>query len=255
MPSPGRPQNKMAQFHMEIAGHVACVDSLFDSTPAYFRAYLTEKEPDFFITVRPSDLEFEQADALEEAHREGFRPRVFTDPFLERAALQRRFAEHLFDHDTLLFHGSVIAVDGNGYLFAAKSGTGKSTHTRLWREYFGNRAIMVNDDKPFLKIQPHGVWVCGSPWSGKHGLDTNITIPLKGICILERGAENRIRPMDASAAMPRLLHEGYCPLDPGKEEAFRSLVSRLADSVPLWHMECNKNADAATTAYEAMSGI
>ena len=125
---------------MEIAGQTAQIQSLFDSTPAYFRAYLTEKEPDFSITVRHSDLEFEQADALEEARREGFRPRVFTDPFLERAAIQRQFAEHLFDRDTLLFHGSTVAVDGKGYLFAAKSGTGKSTHTRLWREHFGNRA-------------------------------------------------------------------------------------------------------------------
>jgi hypothetical protein len=243
----------MAQFRMEIAGQVACVTCLFDSTPAYFRSYLTEKEPDFSITVRPSDLEFEQADALEEALREGFRPRVFTDPFLERAAIQRQFAEYLFDHDTLLFHGSVIAVDGMGYLFAAKSGTGKSTHTRLWREHFGNRAVMVNDDKPFLKIRSDGVWVCGSPWSGKHGLDTNITVPLKSICILERGPENRIRPMEAKDAMPRLLHEGYCPVNPDKQDAFHAMVNRLADSVPLWHMECNKNPDAAVTAYDTMS--
>ncbi len=240
---------------MEIAGQVACVTCLFDSTPAYFRSYLTEKEPDFSISVRPSDLEFEQSDALEEARREGFRPRVFTDPFLERAAIQRQFAEHLFDHDTLLFHGSTVAVDGKGYLFAAKSGTGKSTHTRLWREHFGNRAVMVNDDKPFLQIRPDGVWACGSPWSGKHGLDTNITVPLMGICILERGPENRIRPMDASDAMARLLHEGYRPLDPGKEEAFNALVTRLAAAVPLWRMDCNKEPDASVTAYNAMSSL
>ena len=240
---------------MEIAGQVARVTCLFDSTPVYFRSYLTEKEPDFSITVRPSDLEFEQADALEEAHREGFRPRVFTDPFLERASIQRQFAEHLFDCSTLLFHGSVVAVDGSGYLFAAKSGTGKSTHTRLWREHFGNRAQMVNDDKPFLKIQPDGVWACGSPWSGKHGLDTNITVPLKGICILERGPENRISPMDVSAAMPWLLHEGYCPLDQSKQKAFNALVAHLASAVSLWHMECSKDPDAAVTAYEAMSGL
>ena len=238
---------------MEIAGQTAQIQSLFDSTPAYFRAYLTEKEPDFSITVRHSDLEFEQADALEEARREGFRPRVFTDPFLERAAIQRQFAEHLFDRDTLLFHGSTVAVDGKGYLFAAKSGTGKSTHTRLWREHFGNRAVMVNDDKPFLKIQPDGIWACGSPWSGKHGLDTNITVPLMGICILERGPKNRIRPMNAADAMPRLLHEGYCPLDPRKQDTFHALVTRLADAVPLWHMACNKEIEAAEIAFNAMS--
>ena len=127
---------------MKIAGHTAAVTSLFESTPQYFRAYLTGDPPEFSITVSREDIDFEQADLLEEAHRDGFKPRVFTDPFLERAAIQRAFAEFLFAHNTILFHGSAIAVDGQGYLFTAHSGTGKSTHTRLWREAFGNRAVM-----------------------------------------------------------------------------------------------------------------
>ena len=243
----------MAELKLKIAGRVGSIQTQFESTAAYCSKYLTEDAPDFFAEITPENRVFEQEASWEEARIEGFRPRRYTDPHLERAALQRVFAEHLFDYDILLFHGSLVAVDGSGYLFAAKSGTGKSTHTRLWREHFGNRAVMVNDDKPFLKIRSDGVWVCGSPWSGKHGLDTNVTVPLKSICILERGPENRIRPMEAKDAMPRLLHEGYCPVNPDKQDAFHALVNRLADSVPLWHMECNKNPDAAVTAYDTMS--
>ena len=89
-------------------------------------------------------------------------------------------------YDTILFHGSAVAVDGIGYLFTAKSGTGKSTHTRLWRELFGERAVMLNDDKPLIKVSENGIIVYGTPWDGKHRLSTNTFVPLKGICFMSK---------------------------------------------------------------------
>jgi hypothetical protein len=150
-------------------------------------------------------------------------------------------------------HGSTVAVDGNAFLFTAKCGTGKSTHTRLWRQVFGDRAVMVNDDKPFLRIGTDEVLACGSPWSGKHGLDTNITVPLQGICILERGRENRIERITPAQALPMLLHQSHCPLAPGKQETFEKLVARLAQITPLWRMECNMDPEAAVVSHKAMS--
>ena len=237
---------------MKIAGHTANVTSGFESTPQYFKSYLSEDPPEFSITVTRENIDFEQADLLEEAQRDGFRPRVFTDPFLERAAIQRAFAEYLFDYGILLFHGSAIAVDGEGYLFTAHSGTGKSTHTRLWRQVFGDRAVMVNDDKPFLELRADGIWLHGSPWSGKHGLDANICVPLKGICVLERGEENRIRPASREETLPMLQKQAYEPLAEDTRSAFHSLLDALSRQVPLWKLACNKNPDAALTAWEAM---
>ena len=242
----------MAEFCLKIAGHTARITSLFESTPQYLRAYLTEDAPEFSITVTWENIDFEQADLLAEAHRDGFRPRVFTDPFLERAAIQRAFAEYLFDRDVLLFHGSAVAVDGEGYLFTAHSGTGKSTHTRLWRQFFGTRAVMINDDKPFLEFKDSGIRLHGSPWSGKHGLDANICVPLKGLCILERGKENCILPATAEEALPMLRKQAYCPLKAEEKAAFGMLTAKLSGSVSLWKMACNKQPDAATTAFEAM---
>ncbi len=242
----------MPQFQMQIAGQTATVHALFDSTPQYCRAYLTEAAPDFSITVRGEDLIFEQTALDQEAAEEGFRRRVFTDPFLERAAIQRAFAEHLFDRKNLLFHGSAVAVDGKGYLFTARSGTGKSTHTRLWREVFGPRATMINDDRPFLQLAEDGVLVCGCPWSGKHGLDSNVTVPLAGICILQRGPADRIEPIDPMDALPMLRKQAYCPLSEEKHPEFIRLVDKLAQNVPLWRMECTKSHQAAQVAWEAM---
>lgn len=244
----------MAQFKMKIAGKTAMVTSLFDSTRDYCARYFSEEPPDFSITVTREDLEFEQAALLQEALEEGIRVRRFTDPFLDRAAIQRQFAEFLFDQGTLLLHGSTVAVDGEAYLFTAKCGTGKSTHTRLWRQVFGERAVMVNDDKPFLRITGAGVLACGAPWSGKHGLDTNITVPLKGICILERGPENRIHRIETAEALDMLRKQAYCPLDPGKLQEFGELVELLAEKTPLWRMECNKDPAAAMVSCRAMSG-
>lgn len=242
----------MANFNMKIAGHTAKIISLFESTPQYFRPYLTDDPAEFSVTVTKEMIEFEQTDLLEEAHRDGFRPRVFTDPFLERAAIQRAFAEFLFAYDILLFHGSAVAVDGEGYLFTAHSGTGKSTHTRLWMQVFGDRTVMVNDDKPFLELTGNGVNLHGSPWSGKHGLDANISVPLKGICILERGTENHIASVSADDVLPMLQKQAYRPLTEVKESAFLHLLDRLSASVPLWKLACNKNPEAATLAFETM---
>ena len=238
---------------MGIAGHTAHVTSLFESTRDYCRKYLTEEEPDFSVTVFREDLVFEQEALRQEALEEGIRIRTFTDPFLERTAIQRKYAEFLFERDVLMTHGSTVAVDGKAYLFTAGCGTGKSTHTRLWRQAFGQRAVMVNDDKPFLKVTREGVLACGSPWSGKHGLDSNITVPLQGICLLERGKENRIRRIPPEEALPMLLHQSYCPLDREKHARFAELVHLLAETVPLWHMRCNMELSAAEVSHSAMS--
>ena len=238
----------MADFKMQIAGYVAEVLSIFESTPAFFCRYLTDAPAEFSITVTQADVDYERQMLLQEALEEGFRPRNFPDTFLERASIQRKFADHLLRKDVLLLHGSTVAVDGKAYLFTAKSGTGKSTHTRLWRQLLGNRAVMVNDDKPFLKFTGDQVLACGSPWSGKHGLDTNISVPLQGICILERGAENRIHPIKAEDAMPMLLHQSHCP--PGAD--LSRLLGMLTRQVRLWRMECTKDISADQTSYDAM---
>ena len=242
----------MAEFSIKIAGHTARVCSLFESTPQYFRAYLTEETPEFFFTVTTEDLTSEQERLRQEALQEGMRTRVFPDPFLERSVIQQKFAQALLPKDILLLHGSTVAADGKAYLFTAKCGTGKSTHTRLWRELLGTRAVMVNDDKPFLCITPDGVLACGSPWSGKHGLDTNITVPLGGICILERGPENNIRPISAPEALPFLLTQCDPPEDAAQLPLYHKLMEDLAVRVPLWHMHCTKDLQAAQIAFDAM---
>lgn len=241
----------MADFRIEIAGTVFQVHSLFESTKDYCKNYLTEKEPEFSAKVFPEDLVFEQAFLDEEAKEEGLKRRKFSDPFLERTAIQRKVADHLLKQDVVLFHGSGLALNGAGFLFTAACGTGKSTHARFWRETLG--AVAVNDDKPFLKIDPEGVTMFGAPWSGKHGLDSNIAVPLKGLCILHRGSENRIRQISPEDAIAELLHQGCAPTDDADVPIYETLIRQLAVTIPLWRMECTKDPSAATMAHAAMT--
>ena len=205
----------MDPFRIYIAGLCAQVQPMFLSTREYCKAYLTEQEPELFVTVTPEDLAYEQRMADIEADEEGLKRRTFTDPFLERASIQRKIADALLQRNVIMTHGSTVGVDGEAFLFTAACGTGKSTHTRFWREMFGSRAVMINDDKPFLEIREDGVIAHGSPWSGKHGLDTNVSMPLKGICILHRGPENVIRPLKPRAFVVSIGHNdrgfGYTP--------------------------------------------
>ena len=242
----------MDAFMMEVAGSVFAVQPLYESTRAYCADYLTDWEPEFSVAVDRADLVQEQRLLDIEADEEGLKRRKFSDMFLERSVIQRRVAEALIGKDTLMLHGSTVAVDGQAYLFTAPCGTGKSTHTRLWREVFGDRAVMVNDDKPFLRITSDGVLACGSPWTGKHGLGSNVSFPMKGICILSRGSENRIRLLAPEDAADFLRSQCFVPEDSEQAGRALELLDRLIRTVSLWQMECTKQPEAAITAHQAM---
>lgn len=245
----------MADFRIKIAGFTAQVCSSFDSTRDYCRNYLTDETAHFSVSVTEDMLDYEQQALDEEAEQEGLRKRVFTRPFLERAAIQRQVAEQLLDRGVLLTHGSAVAADGLGYLFTAPCGTGKSTHARLWLRELGDRARIINDDKPFLRLEGRQFFVCGAPWSGKHGLENNICVPLQGICILERGKENRITPATSSEVRDFLAHQCLPPRQTERQEAFERLVQTLADTVPVFCMQCTPQPEAARMAHSAMASL
>ena len=244
----------MTDFIMQIADQVMAVTTMFESTCIFCEDYFSRKKADIFVTTTMVDISQERQKAAREDALEGLPIRNLPDNLLEITALQRKIAEEFFSRNILLFHGSVIAVDNTAYLFTAKSGTGKSTHTRLWREQFGDRAVMVNDDKPFLQLTNHGVIAHGSPWNGKHRLGSNISVPLKAICILERSAENWIKPISPAQALPMLFQQSQRPQNPANMPKYMELIDKLANGVEFYRMGCNMDPEAALISYEAMSG-
>lgn len=236
----------------KIADKVVEVNSIYEEVHEYCSDYQTDLPADYSVNITQADIDFEREKSAHEDEVEGIPIRHFSDSYLEELAVYRKIAEKMLDFDTILFHGSVVAVDDVGYLFTAKSGTGKSTHTRLWREYFGERAVMVNDDKPLLHIGDIGVVAYGTPYNGKHRLGTNTSVPLKAICILTRSADNHIEAITREQAYTMLLQQVYRPADILKMAKTLELVDRLADSVKLYRLACNMDISATKIAYEGM---
>ena len=164
------------------------------------------------------------------------------------------FYKKLLRYDGFMLHSSAVVADGKAYLFTADSGTGKSTHTSLWKKLFGNRAYILNDDKPALRLED-GIWyVYGTPWSGKHDLSMNERVPLSGIAIIERGEENRMERMKEISAIVPIIRQANRPKDIESRECLLRLIDKLLVKVPIWKLTCNMTLDAAILSYETMSG-
>ena len=173
---------------------------------------------------------------------------------LEYGLTGKAFNRNLIRFQGLMLHASAIAVDGKAYLFSADSGTGKSTHTRLWQQVLGtDRVTIINDDKPALR-RIQGEWfVFGTPWSGKHGQNRNVQVPLAGICFLERSEENAIAPYTKNDIVFQFLRQTYRYKDADYEAELLTLVGNLLETVPVWHLRCNMEPEAAWMACHAMT--
>lgn len=238
----------------KFADAAAEICSLYDEVQLLCKDYKCDEKPEFTVKITQSHIERERERSAAEDRKEGRAVRDFPDSYLETLAVYREITEQMCGRDVLLFHGSAVAVDGEGYLFTAKSGTGKSTHTRLWREYFGERAVMINDDKPLIRVTDNEVRVFGTPWDGKHRISNNISAPLRAICILERAEENRIAKISAAQALPMLLQQVCRVQSPAGMKKLLTLIDRLSGSVSLYRLGCNTDISAAQVAFDGMKG-
>ncbi|MCR5294713.1 MAG: hypothetical protein K6E30_06000 [Lachnospiraceae bacterium] len=239
---------------LKLANKKIEIGNIYSYAEEYCRDYLLAdtEEADFSFRITEADIGFEQKKSEREDRAEGRAVRRFSEEYLETLAIYRRIAEKMPYYDTFLFHGSVVAADGLGYLFTAKSGTGKSTHTRLWRELLGDRAFMVNDDKPLIRVGSDGkTSVFGTPWDGKHRLSRNIETPLKAICVLDRAEDNRICAVSKGDIRPMLLQQVYRPSDGEALRRTLELLDRM--DLEFYHLFCNMDIRAAELSYGVMS--
>lgn len=230
------------------------IRSLYDEVQRMCEDYRAPMDvtPDFIVEITEADIEAERRQSEETRVEEGLPPYDFDDAYLETLAVYRQIATACVSRGRLLMHGSVIAVDGRAYMFTARSGTGKSTHVRLWRQLFGERAVMVNDDKPLLHIADEGVRVYGTPWDGKHRLSTNMSAPLQAWCILTRAKENTIREIKPSEAVSMLIQQTFRPEDPTLLLTTFDLLDQLSKHVRFYLLGCNMDPEAAVVASGAM---
>lgn len=177
-----------------------------------------------------------------------------SDESCEYLSTGSSFYRQLLDFNGMLLHSSAVMMDGKAYLFTAPCGTGKSTHTQLWLRVFGDRAKILNDDKPALRLE-NGVWYAyGTPWSGKTDQNINEKVPLAGICVLGRGAENQICPYGGATAVHDILEQTARSADAAFMVKLLELLDKLVTAVPVWKLKCNMDPQAAVVSHSAMSG-
>lgn len=166
-----------------------------------------------------------------------------------------QFCSKLLHFDGFMLHSSAVAYEGKAYLFSANSGTGKSTHTSIWQKVFGSdKAVIINDDKPVIKLCDDKILVYGTPWSGKTDKNLNIAVPLQGICFLERAPQNWIYPLGVQHAIHPILNQTLRPAYGGDMSSLLSLLDRLLQKTKVYRMGCNMEDEAAIVAYNGMKG-
>lgn len=243
-------------FLIKIAGVTVGIDNRYDYIEWLCRDYVVTGElPAFTVGVSKKEIrqEIERELEREKERMSVWRQRQYR-PICESLCLYRKLSLNMVDCNAFLMHSAVIEVDGQAIAFAAKSGVGKSTHVRLWRERFGEGVHIINGDKPIYRFIDGQLYACGTPWRGKECWGENRMAPLKALCFLERAEEDSIGPLAPGDALDRLFHQLLLPREPERMDRFLALVDRMLETVPCWLLRCGKTPAAAETARRALNG-
>jgi len=215
------------------------------------RNFLSDSDTtDISVGIDEADVKYEM-DIFEELD-----VRIYPTTF-KISALFRKLSEQLPLHNAFVLHSACFDVDGVGVAFAAHSGTGKTTHMRLWQELLGELMTVVNGDKPIVRFfydEPETAYSYGTPWNGKEGLGCNMRTHLQHICFIERSETNYVEQMDIKDAIARIFKQVYIPRDPIALAKTSELIDKLLAECKLWIIHCNMDISAAETAYKTIFG-
>ncbi|MBR3934255.1 MAG: hypothetical protein IKJ68_10170 [Clostridia bacterium] len=151
-------------------------------------------------------------------------------------------------HGGFVFHASSVCYSDAGVAFSAKSGTGKSTHTALWLQNFDG-CFILNDDAPLIyKSKDESFNISGTPWAGTTGINHNVSVPLKAIVSLERGANNSIESIAPGESINFLFEGVKSPLTGLMLSNILETFNSLFANVPIYKLKCNMDPSAAHTA-------
>lgn len=184
------------------------------------------------------------------------------NPFMQRLSSEtiehyctgQNFNYAILELGGFVLHSSAVAVDGEAYLFSGDCNVGKSTHAALWLKHFGERAAMINDDKPIIRRMDGVFNAYGTPWCGEKNIGNNIKAPLKAIAFLERSNENSIERMEPKEAFDRLFRQTLHRIaSKSGIDALLVQLDELIKAVPIYVLRCSISDEAVKAAYGAMS--
>lgn len=164
-----------------------------------------------------------------------------------------QFSRKVLVHGGIMLHASAVEKDGKAFLFSGPCGVGKSTHTRIWKQINGDKATVINDDKPILRKIDGSWFAYGTPWCGKDGINENKRVALAGICFLEQGETNSIRRLSSKEALIKMLTQTNRKFkSAGRLDLKLDLVERLINDIPIYELTNNATPESAVLSYETM---
>jgi len=155
------------------------------------------------------------------------------------------YAQGILNYDTILIHASVVEKDGLGYAFLGKSGTGKSTHSRMWMDNI-QKTSLLNDDNPIIRINNDNILIFGSPWSGKTSCYINKGVELKALVRLEQASENSWKYLSGKNAFVALMPS--CSAIRWSGELFNKMldsVEKIIKNTIIGNLSCLPNKESA----------
>lgn len=235
-------------FNEQIGKHTLCSKIKSDSIQIQFYHLQDENEIRLinealkeYKKTMPNPKEYKNAESA--AYKPDF-------PLINSTDQAMRYA--LLHYDGFMIHASAIAYKGNGILFSAPSGTGKTTHTKLW-EQFDPSAFILNDDSPIIRFLEDGKpYACGCPWAGASGEGQNQIVPLKAIVFLQQSPENEISRLQTLPALQWLLNCVNRPVERGLMDKLFTLIHLLLSSTPCYVLKCRPDLDAVKTVEAAL---
>lgn len=215
-----------------------------DFTKEYLRDYLCDsKDYDFCVKITQEMLRYEEKVAQEGANKE----------YHELTAILRVICNTILEkYNGFFLHCSCLEKDGEAYIFTANSGTGKSTHARLWREVFGDSVTMINDDKPIVRYIDGKFYIYGTPWNGKHSLSNNIKAPIKAIYYLHQAKENKVERCDGISAISKLLSQTVLPDNKAVMNNLLNMLEKMVSTTPMFDLYCDISKEAVFTALNSL---
>ena len=228
-----------------FAGVPIEVTHTYDHITNAAAAYETDETPVLRLEVTEVDIDRER----NRVHTE-----LFPAAYWESLAFLRQATDAMAPYGVIMFHGAAVAVDGRAYLFAAPSGTGKSTHISIWKKLLGDRMTVINGDKPFVRKVDGVFRVYGSPWNGKEDWGTKMDAPIEAICFLHRSATNEIKKIDSRDAFRVAYRQCHRPADVQATRDITLTMTELINSCSLYSLGCNMLPEAGKLSFETMTG-
>ena len=163
------------------------------------------------------------------------------------------FYSYMSLRQTLLMHASAVSWNGQGLVFTAPSGTGKTTQAELWARYKG--AKILNGDKVFLKQEENAIHAWGSPWKGSSPYALNESAPLKAIVVLRQAKKNTIRRLDTLEAMELFVPHVFFPKwDEKCEQAVLDFLDVVMSQTPIYLLCCRPDEEAVELTERTIFG-